>query len=87
MFQLMVLNQKLMVLLIFLKTNKPSRLWLQKPFLTPCQVLFSLDLSVLFYLDLILYAIIYELTDDNLIYPTASHIIWNVFGVLMIIAK
>lgn len=43
------------------------------------------DLSFLLYFDLILYAIIYELTDDNLIYPIASHVIWNIFGVLMMI--
>ncbi|WP_119327269.1 CPBP family intramembrane glutamic endopeptidase [Companilactobacillus musae] len=43
------------------------------------------NLSFFTYIDLILYAIIYQLTDDNLLYPLATHIIWNTLGLLIIL--
>jgi len=42
------------------------------------------SLAIFTYSDLILFAIIYELTDDNLVYPIAVHSIGNMIGFIMV---
>ncbi|WP_125712316.1 CPBP family intramembrane glutamic endopeptidase [Companilactobacillus kedongensis] len=42
------------------------------------------SLAIFTYSDLILFAIIYELTDDNLVYPIAVHSIGNLIGFIMV---
>lgn len=45
------------------------------------------SLAIFTYSDLILYAIIYEITDDNLIYPIAVHSLGNLVGFILILFR
>lgn len=43
------------------------------------------NLAIFTYSDLILFAIIYEITDDNLIYPIAVHSLGNLVGFILVL--
>lgn len=45
------------------------------------------SLAIFTYSDLILYAVIYEITDDNLIYPIAVHSLGNLVGFILILFR